>query len=289
LDRVALQESAPAKINLGLRVIGRREDGFHELRSVVQTITLADGLWLAPAAADTFTCAQAGVPLGADNLVRRALTAFRDRLGQSGPPLHLHLDKRIPIGAGLGGGSADAAAALRLLNRYHGQPLAAADLQTLAARLGSDVPFLIQGGTALMAGRGEQLAPLQWAACHPYVVVWPGVPVATAWAYAQVSPGLTTPTPYLNFINSLRGGSVDPQALLGLLENDFQPVVERAYPIVAHVRCLLDRFGALVSSMSGSGSAVYGVFGDRNAASRVQQHLESQGFRSFLCYPQPAV
>lgn len=287
MDGQSLHEPAWAKINLGLKVMGRRPDGYHEIRSVVQTVSLADRLSLTPAEADGFRCDAADLPAGQTNLVVRAREAFRTRWTGARRPVQLHLAKEIPVGAGLGGGSADAAAALRLLNRFHNGPLTVEELRVLAASIGSDVPFLLTGGTARMAGRGEVLEPLGWTARVWYVLVYPGVAVSTAWAYGQVSPGLTTPTPYLNFINSLSGGSVHHEALFAVLENDFQPVVERAYPIVAHVRSLIGRTGARVSSMSGSGSTVYGVYDDRNAAIQAQHELEAQGYRSFLCHPAP--
>ena len=285
MDSQQLREPASAKINLGLKVLGRRSDGYHEIRSLVQTVSLADEVSLAAAAADAFTCDVLDMPTGPDNLVVRAREAFRAHPAAPVGAVQLHLVKRIPVGAGLGGGSADAAATLRLLNRYHGGHLSAAELHHVALSVGSDVPFLIAGGTALMAGRGEILTRVSWSARVWYLLVYPNVAVHTAWAYAQVSPGLTTPTPYLRFINSLSGGSVDHDHLLSVLENDFQPVVERAYPIVALVRSRLCQAGALVSSMSGSGSTVYGVFDDRNAAVQAQKALESQGCRSFLCHP----
>lgn len=287
MDAEPVVEQACAKINLGLKVLAPRADGYHDICTVMQTVDLVDRLEIASAPQATFTCSDRELD-APSNLVVRAAQVFRQRSGVCLPPLHLHLEKRIPVGAGLGGGSSDAAAALRGLNRVGGQPCTTAALRQMAAEVGSDVPFVLAGGTALARGRGELLTPLEWRAPCCYVLVYPQVAVSTAWAYRQVSPSLTCAGPYLTFVNSLQsGGCVDHDALLRVLENDFQPVVERTYPIVAELRSWFGRAGARASSMSGSGSTVYGVFDDRAAASQARAELEARGFRSFLCRPSP--
>ena len=280
-----LVEKAYAKINLGLKVLGRRPDGYHEILSVAQCVDLADILYFEAASSDQLTCSLDGLSTGPDNLVYRAVEAFRARLDRPAQSFHIHLEKNIPLGAGLGGGSADAAAALRALNRLHDQPFSNADLRQIAATLGSDIPFLVEGGTALMKGRGEILEALSWEGTVFYVLAYPGVEISTAWAYGQLSPILTENSPYFNFIVSLSGGCVDHDRLFEVLENDFTPAVDRAYPIVAELRSQLDRVGARATLMSGSGSTVYGVFDDRKTASQAQSALQRQGCRSFLCQP----
>ena len=151
-----MTEVAWAKINLGIAVHGKRQDGYHEISTCMQTVDLMDELNVRPAPVARLTCSDPDLSVGADNLVRRAMQLFRAQVREV-EPLHLHLIKRIPMGAGLGGGSADAAATLRLLNRISGLPCGADDLRALAARLGSDIPFLVQGGTVVARGRGEQL------------------------------------------------------------------------------------------------------------------------------------
>ncbi len=281
-------EKACAKINLGLKVLNRRPDGYHEIRSIMQSVDLADLLHFYPAPADEFSCSDKTLPAGPDNLAWRARQLFAARCDKPLRPFHIHLEKRIPAGAGLGGGSADAAAVLRALNQLHNTPFDLQTLQEMAAELGSDVPFLVDGGTALVRGRGEILEPLQWRGAVWYTLVYPNVEVSTAWAYAQVSPGLTAVSSYLSFIDSLSGGCVEGSALFPLLENDFQGPVERAYPSVAYMSSYFDQAGALAYSMSGSGSTVYGIFDDRNAAQKVQRGLIEKGYRSFLCRPTSA-
>ena len=280
-----LVEKAYAKINLGLKVLGRRPDGYHEILSIAQCVDLADVLYFEPASSDQLTCSLESLLTGPDNLVCRAVDAFRTRLNRPTQSFRIHLKKNIPIGAGLGGGSTDAAAVLRALNRFYDQPFSNADLRQIAASLGSDIPFLVEGGTALMRGRGEILEALSWEGEVFYVLAYPEVEISTAWAYNQLGTILTENTPYFSFIVSLSGGCVDHNRLFEVLENDFTPAVERAYPIVAELRSQLDQAGARATSMSGSGSTVYGIFDDRKTASQAQSALQRQGCRSFLCQP----
>lgn len=281
-----LRQRARAKLNLGLKVLGRRPDGFHDIAGIFQTLDLADVLEFRPAARDRLTCTDPTLSTGDDNLVCRAVVAFRAAV-PSLRPVHVRLDKRIPRGAGLGGGSADAAATLVGLNRLSGRPLAPASLAELGLALGSDVPFALMGGTARVGGRGEHLEPLAWDGPRPqYVLACPGEQVSTAWAYGQLDlDALTGPSPYRSFLNSLRGGRVDGSGLLQVLENDFQPLVEGAKPIVAELSSQLRRLGAHVCSMTGTGSTVYGVFDDRIAAQSACEQVRAGGCRSFLCVP----
>ena len=281
-------EVACAKLNLGLKVLNRRPDGYHDIVSVLQTVSLVDILHFCLGSEERLTCTDPALSCGPDNLVQRTTVAFnRATRDQSpGAAVRLHLDKRIPVGAGLGGGSADAAASLRGLNRLSTAPLSSADLLELGAGLGSDVPFALTGGTALVGGRGERLEPLVWEGpTYSYVLVYPGFEVSTAWAYGQHRGGLTDPSAYLKFISSVRDGRVDGEGLISVLENDFEPLIQRAKPIVAEVSSHLNLAGALVCSMSGTGSTVYGIFDDRGAAQRACEGFRTGGFRSFFCEP----
>ena len=282
-----LVEKAYAKINLGLKILGRRPDGYHEILSVAQCVDLADVLYFKLASSDQLTCSLDSLSSGPDNLVCRAVDAFRARLNRPIQSFHIHLEKNIPIGAGLGGGSADAAAALRVLNRFYDRPFSNAGLRQIAATLGSDIPFLVEGGTALMKGRGEILEALSWEGTVFYVLAYPEIEISTAWAYGQLGSILTENSPYFTFIVSLSGGCVDHDRLFEVLENDFTPAVERTYPIVAELRSQLDRVGARATSMSGSGSTVYGIFDDRKTASQAQNALQRQGCRVFFMSGQP--
>lgn len=275
-------EKAHAKVNLGLKVLGKREDGFHDLVSICQTVDLSDRLEFFPAASDGMSCSAREL-VSDDNLVVRALRLCRLRMDGNNQPVHVHLEKRIPVGAGLGGGSADAAAVLRAMAAITG---VRTDLETLATwggALGSDVPFLVRGGTSVMRGRGEIIEPVSCKRFE-YVIAFPGVEIDTAWAYGQLRVRKLTPiSAYANFVGSLGGGRVDADRLVELIDNDFQPIVERAKPIVADTREQLLAAGAAIASLTGSGSAVYGIFDDRIAAASAQLQLTAKGIRSFHC------
>ncbi|MBT4608465.1 MAG: 4-(cytidine 5'-diphospho)-2-C-methyl-D-erythritol kinase [Gemmatimonadetes bacterium] len=291
----SLHEVARAKLNLGLKVTGRREDGFHNLISLFQTVDLCDELTLTLSAKLSLHCDNQALPNQLDNLAWKAADLFLREVG--GRPVHIDLVKRIPMGAGLGGGSADAAAVLRGLNRLASRPVSLQQLQMLGAQLGSDVPFALQGGTAWVEGRGELLTPVPWDAegldLH-YLLVDPGIEVNTAWAYAQLAigisrqnSGLSTSDSYLTFFNSARGGRVPVRRLLEVIDNDFQPVVERAKPIVARASQALAALTPLARSMTGSGSVVFGIYVDRIAARHAAEQLRRLGYPVFLCTPVP--
>jgi len=261
---------AAAKINLDLRVLGKRPDGFHELRTIFQTVSLADIIDIAFAAGrrtDVSVEDDAGIP---DNLMAPAARLAMEAMGVTGR-VEMRLRKRIPMGAGLGGGSSDAAAVLLALPALAGGRLSLAELATLAAQLGSDVPFFLVGGTAAGIGRGTELFPLPDAPRWPGVLVAPGVHVDTPGAYAALSPRLTTESQQ-NKIVSFQDHVWD----LGsgrLARNDFETVVFERHARLPALRKALTRAGASVAMMTGSGSALFGLFPTREGASRAWRRL----------------
>lgn len=269
-----LSESAPAKLNLGLHVLRRRADGFHGLDTVFVPLGWADRLTAAPAPAISLTTTDPDLPTDDGNLVVRAARALA-RWGGVETGARLHLDKRVPYGAGLGGGSSDAAATLRLLAVLWDLDVPADALAALALDLGSDVPFFLAGHPARATGQGEQLTPLLDADGTPYrcpfwfVVAVPAVHVGTAEAYGLVTPhdGDRPALAEVVRSNDLERWRAD-------LVNDFQAPVEGAHPEIAAVRQSLAEGGAGFTSLSGSGSAVFGAFESetsaRAAAARVQ-------------------
>lgn len=284
------EERAPAKLNLGLNVLSRRQDGFHDLCSVFQTVDLYDTIRVRRAADIQLTCSDGDLPSGPDNLAWRAATLYDEQTGQG--TAHIQLHKRIPSGAGLGGGSADAAAVLRALDGLNGNALGVQRLAELGADLGSDVPFAVIGGTALVEGRGERITSLSWCQAPAWhcLLVCPGEPVSTPWAYTELDrqrgiQSLSTPSPYTTLVSSARGGCLDADRLWSVLHNDFQPVVEGTKPIVARASQRLADTSPLVQSMSGSGSTVYGIYDDRAAARRAESILQAAGYPVFLCTP----
>jgi len=260
---------ALAKINLDLRVLAKRPDGFHELRTIFQTISLADSLDIAftPARQTAIALDDAlGIP---DNLVVRAARLAMEAMRTTGR-VEMRLTKRIPMGAGLGGGSSDAAAVLLALPVLAGRRLEIAPLSRIAAELGSDVPFFLLGGTAVGIGRGTELFPLPDRPGAPGLLVAPGIHVNTAQAYRDLSPRLTSELQQNKIVTfqaqTWGGRSVEDRA--GGSANDFESVVFEQHRSLALLKKRLQRAGARVAMMTGSGSAVFGLFGDRDGVSR---------------------
>lgn len=297
----ACRELAFAKVNLGLKVLSQRQDGFHDLLSLFQAVSLHDTVTVTPDRGThriSLQCSDPELPGGPDNLAWQAAQLYQRQC--AGPGCHIDLVKRIPAGAGLGGGSADAAAVLRALDRLAPEPLGLSRLADMGAQLGSDVPFAVHGGTMLVEGRGERLLPQAW--CRPpawwMVLVCPPSPVSTPWAFGELAKrragvrrvemqGLSDSSPYATLLCSARGGCLDAEALWSVVDNDFQPLVEDTKPIVAHASRLLADTDPLAHSMSGTGSSVYGIYDDRIAARNAETILRAAEYPVFLCTPVP--
>ena len=249
----------PAKINWSLRIGRRREDGYHDVETILQSIDLSDTLvFTRKAGPFGFTSSAADVPADESNLIWRAARALWTAAGRTDDPrdAHAKLTKAIPVGAGLGGGSADAAAALVGLNAIWNLKFPAAVLAHIGASLGADVPFFMTGGTAMGVGRGDRIYPLVDVKPMGLVIIKPSFGVSTADAYRWLDEdGLTQPS---------QGGGLDLQAgwPAGMLHiiNDLQAPVARRHPVIQDAIDACRREGALAAAMTGSGSAVFGVF-----------------------------
>lgn len=279
--RLTLTARAHAKVNLDLRVLGTRADGYHELRTVFQAIELHDSLVCAERAGPfALRCRTPGVPLDDTNLVWRAAAALWNALGRPGEPrdTRIAIEKAIPIESGLGGGSADAAAALHALARlWGGAPITL--LREVAAGIGADVPFFLAGGTALGLGRGEEIYPLVDLPPHWVVIVRPPFGVSTGEAYAWYDEdrvaGLREP-------RELQVLPVPWPTRAAQMINDLEPAVLRRHPEIGTLRTALKEAGAVAAAMSGSGSAVFGLFRGRAAASHALRPLSKGGSRALL-------
>lgn len=250
----------PAKLNLYLEVVRRRPDGYHDLDTIMQAIDLFDELEVVPRRGPELTleCSDASVPADARNLVVRAALALRRHTGHAGGA-HFRLAKRIPAGAGLGGGSSDAAGALVALNRLWGLGLSTARLTEVAAAVGSDVAFFLTGGTARCTGRGEQVEPLPAPRTFHYVLVCPALRVSTAGVYARVRFPLTPRR--ADAIMPLRElASGDVEGLGRALFNRLEAPAFLGHPSLANGKACLAASGNFVGvAMTGSGSALFGV------------------------------
>lgn len=261
--------NVPAKINLWLEVIRKREDGYHELSSLMLPVGIRDRLVVAlrEEKGIRLECGHPAVPNDASNLAWRAAEAFLDVVGAKNG-VQIRLEKHIPVAAGLGGGSADAAAVLLALNRLYGDCLAAPRLATLAQALGADVPFFLYQRPALARGIGEQLEAVEGLPNYPLVLVKPPLKVSTRWVYQSLK--LT------------RGGTrIKLQSLLArpwrlpeVMENDLETVTLARYPALGQIKQWLLERGAVGALMSGSGPTVFGVFGRKSEAEEVGVQAE---------------
>jgi 4-diphosphocytidyl-2-C-methyl-D-erythritol kinase len=257
---------ALAKINLEVRVLGRRPDGYHELRTIFQTISLADSIEIAFTPARRTTIELADDLHIADNLVARAARAAMDAMRATGR-VEMRLTKRIPMGAGLGGGSSDAAAVLLALPALASRNVPLDRLRQLGEELGSDVPFFLFGGAAVGIGRGTELFPLPDLKPLAGVLVSPGIHISTAEAYALLNSRLTTESQQnkmVTFQSRVWDGGVSRAAC-----NDFETVAMERHPAIGAIKRRMLRAGARMAMMTGSGSAVFGVFSGSDPASEV--------------------
>ncbi len=285
---MTVTEQAYAKINYYLEITGRRDDGYHELQTVMQTVSLADTLTVTRTdGVEIVLQADEGLPVGINNLVVRAGEAY---FAASGKPFGCAavLEKHIPVAAGLGGGSADAAAMLRALNRLDGNRFSAAELVKIAAGIGADVPFLVAGGTSLCHGVGEVLTPVPCDLQAFFVVAKLGEGVSTPVAFSVLDSHFNN---FENFhsshyprglLDGLRTGDV--QAVAAGLFNRFEAVVADARPAVGALLSFFHRVGA-PAAMSGSGPSVFGIFTDIAVAERATNDLRAMGAFAFVCEP----
>ena len=256
----------PAKINLGLHIHGKREDGFHELETIFQMVSLYDDVELELLSSGIkLECDTPGVPTDDTNLVCKAALLLRQSYQVEGKGVSIRLKKKIPFGAGLGGGSGNAAGVLMGLNRLWDLNIEREKLLALAAELGSDVPFFLTSPCALGMGRGEKLKALKPCAKFQVLLVFPGFPVATSWVYQNLKLKLTKRENNISILRKNLSLS-DITSLGSRLYNDLEPVVIQRFPEVQVVKDELRAWGALGVLLSGSGSTVFGIFDDPEKA-----------------------
>lgn len=274
-----------AKINLGLRVLGRRPDGYHEIRTLFQTVTLHDRLTFEPLPGGRLelACSDPDLPSDETNLVHRAAVALRERFRVEAGA-RIGLEKQIPAGGGLGGGSSDAAAALVGLSCLWGLDAAGEELAAVGARLGADVPFFLAGGTALGEGTGTEVTPLADVPERHLLLVTPGAQVSTAEAYKALNAPALTKAGRAATLSVSRAESQIWDSHREGLRNDFEPAVFRLHPEIERARDALSAAGAQAASLSGSGASVYGVFESASDADRARVALRAApGWQLFRC------
>ncbi len=267
---------APAKINLCLSVLARRSDGYHDVEMLMQAVGLFDRVTVRLAGQGvTVACSAQGVPTDEDNIAGRAAREMLALAG-SGQGVAIDIVKNIPVSAGLGGGSSDAAAVLVACNRLLGLRSDRKGLAEIGVRLGMDVPFFLYGPTALARGRGEVLQPVPCPAPFWVLLVNPAFETSTAWVYKNLNLGLTKKVD-CNKIARLSVGQIAVS-----LHNDLETVTASAHPVIGEMEQALADAGALGARMSGSGPTVFGIFENEKACRAAARKLETRGW---LLYP----
>ena len=277
--------AAPCKLNIHLEVGKRRADGYHNLQGIFQLISLCDTLAATKIEESECRvhCREMALPCG--NTIARAFDAFRQATGIKGGAA-FELIKRVPSGAGLGGGSSDGAAALRALNSLYGTNLSIEEMEAMALKVGSDCPFFIRGGAALVGGRGEEIFRLEDAPKRHGVLVWPNVHSSTKEAYAMLDAARESS----GGADALKRDAASMQAEYRLppaqwrFYNSFTPLLCGKFPSIGKALVDIKEAGAAFCSMTGSGSAVFGIFDDEREAKAAHGRLLRKGLSSFLFF-----
>jgi 4-diphosphocytidyl-2-C-methyl-D-erythritol kinase len=279
--KMRLKKKSPCKVNLLLNILGKRADGFHELETVMQPVNFCDELTFERGGNGIqLSCSDATLPVDSKNLVHRAAVKFLQS-AKIKDGAKIHLEKKIPLAAGLGGGSGNAATTLLALNEFFGQPLAAEKLYEVAATLGSDIPFFLQNKPALATGRGEKIQPLEKFSAlrgKAFLLIHPGFGISTPWAYQNLA----------RFPEALNGKVGRAQKLISLLQTDDlknatadfynsleAPALEK-FPILALFQEFLRANGALVALMSGSGSTTFAICENISSAESLAEEFKSK-------------
>lgn len=280
-----MEIQAFAKLNLTLDILGKREDGYHDLRMVMQSITLADTLTLEENQGEGLRVSAnlRFLPTGEKNLAAAAALRFWEALGREQEDLDIRIEKRIPVCAGMAGGSSDAAAVLRALNQRSGEPFSPKELARLGERVGSDVPYCVLGGTALAEGRGEVLTPLAPLPRCWVVACKPDFPISTPELFAQADRVKLRRRPdTAGLVAALEAG--DLGGVARRMYNVFEDVLPaRLYTRVAEIKNDLIQCGALGANMSGSGPTAFGLFDRLEAAQEARSCLTQRYRDTFLC------
>ncbi len=272
----------PAKVNLGLHILGKREDGFHELETLFQMVNWCDEIKIERRSCGLeLVCNQPGIPTDKGNLIIKAAHLLETRFPDRCQGARIHLNKNIPHGAGLGGGSGNAAGVLLGLNFLWDLKLARKDLIAMASELGSDVPFFLLSPCAIGKGRGEVLEPVKSSIRFYVLMVYPGFTISTALVYGNLKLNLTKRE---NNINILKNFLLQSEfAQLGAAwSNDLEPIVFQEYPDTSRIKKEVLALGAKGALLSGSGSTVFGIFDNPETAKNAYTRLDRGEFRLFL-------
>lgn len=279
-----LKIQAPAKINLYLEITGKRPDGYHNLESIMQTVSLYDEITVEDHSSGiVLECDNANLPADSSNIVYKAADALQKHFGiQKG--VKITLNKKIPMGAGLGGGSSDAAATMKALVRLWNIDTGKSELEKIAAGLGADVPFFLTGGTALCEGIGEIVTPLESIQKMPIILINPGFGVPTPAVYKKVRFPLTKPRKIHTIKKLICNGSFNVNNALEYCFNRLEEFVFPDYPEIAKIKSVMADLGC-AGLMSGSGATVFCIFGSESQSETIKSKLREYHWNTWMVYP----
>lgn len=277
MDRIIVR--SPAKINLGLNVTGKRSDGFHNLETVFYPLLLEDEIEFEKS--DQYHIESNSETMNSlkSNLIDKTVNILKENRGMQ-LNVKIIVDKKIPIGAGLGGGSSNSAVTLKTLNAFYNLNLSTVTLNEIALKLGSDVPFFLNPVPSFATSRGEKLTTLKFSISYPILLVNPGIHISTKWAFEKIKPKTAGEVLRKIFSNT----KLDLNELKENVTNDFEPVVFREYPEIEEIKVKLYELGAKFALMTGTGSTVFGIFSNLQKAHLAEEKFEHDYF-TFLNYP----
>ena len=269
-----------SKVNIGLRVLNQRDDGYHNICTIFQELNFGDSIYIEKRGSDCKIISNVNwIPTDKSNICFKAYNEIKKEFS-SVEGLHIKIDKKIPIGSGLGGGSANAAAVLKGINKIYKLKATESKLEQIGRKIGADVPFFIRGKTQLGEGVGYKLTQLYKTIIGTYLLVIPKISISTKWAYSVIKNKLNDQNKKAKFSSFFNGD----YSSLQIFENDFEQIVIPAYPEIGAIKIKLLKLGARFASLSGSGSTVYGVFDDE-ASAKEAELLFNSSHQTFLANP----
>ena len=269
-----------SKVNIGLKVLNQRDDGYHNIYTIFQELNIGDSIFIEKRDQGCKIISNVDwIPTDKSNICFKAYNEIKKEFSNV-KGLCLKIEKKIPTGSGLGGGSANAAAVLKGINKIYKLKLTASKLEQIASEIGADVPFFIKGGTQLGKGVGDKLTQINKTIIGTYLLVIPEVSISTEWAYSAIKNKLNDQNKKVNFSSFFSGD----YSSLKIFENDFEQIVVPAYPEIGAIKTKLLNLGARFASLSGSGSTVYGIFDDE-ASAKEAELLFNSSHQTFLATP----
>ena len=271
MDKIKL--NSPAKINFGLNIVSKRPDGYHNIETIFYPIQLHDEIMVKKSGKFAFQSNNKNLTVEADNLIVKSKRLLEKHINKIFP-VEIFLQKNIPIGAGLGGGSSNAASTLLALNKLFNLKLPGKELFDIAVQIGSDAPFFLDPKPMLARGKGEILSAINFKIKNPVLIINPGIHISTPWAYSKINP--EEPINSLTMI--IKNGLEDFSKLKGIVANDFEEIVFKEYPNIKKIKKDLYELGAEFALMTGSGSTLFGIFPDLKLARKAGKNFSDRYF-----------